>query len=522
MNSHSEVKTIVLPTGSTLTTVTALPEQPVFTKQRRLSNLSSPTESGRDLDEMLGHVVEPEAVLKDEHFEVVSEKRRRWLSRAGRLVSVFFAIGCGVTAAAALATLVSGPLFFVLAAVLGLSTTYANFRMTNHDVSNIFVGGIKGIFQKKIVVETEGDVESADRTAPYLSIPRMLLLGGGVLLSLSFGMVFGALTYGSTVGLVTAFSFLGAISVALPPLGIVLGALTFICLSCLMIKAFSDLVKTENLREKIKNKIINIFPQPQENQSRAVLYAKRALVGLAAFTLVAGTLGLIIWGQISTLMNCAREFGKILTSISSASAMVVNVVSNVIGVGFALVAQIPFILKTSVQPIFKLFTRKTDAANEPAFETTLGEKARSVLLVVTSALSAAATGAIALTGKSINILPLLAGAGAFLNNFLGSVVNAVLSQPLPAQPKQAADPVVETDENVEGGSTSKMITTLNEHSKQDKTQEQFANSFVFQRTPKVNGLSFPSPSNASPEHRTAANDVAVTNIEGKPCRSLSM
>jgi hypothetical protein len=506
MNSGTDVPTIVLPE--------VLPEQGTFKSRHRRSqsNMSSPTEAGRDLDDLLGHRIVVEEVLTDPHFEVVSihkEKKQRWLDHAGRGVSFFFAIGCGVTAAAALATLVSGPLFFVLAGILCLSTTYANYRMTNHDVSNIFVGGIKGIFQKRVVVETEGDAESADNSAPYLSPSRMLVLGGGVVLSLSFGMVFGALTYGSTIGLASAFGFLGAISVALPPIGIVLGALTFICLSCLMIKAFSDLVKTEYMKEKIKNKIINIFPQPKPNQSREVLYLKRALVGLAAFTLVAGTLGLIIWGQISTLMNCAREFGKILTNISSASSAVVNIVSNVIGVGCALVAQIPFILKTSVQPIFKLFTRKTPGVDETPFESTLGEKAKSVLLVVTSAFSAAATGAIALAGKTIAILPLLAGAGAFLNNFLGSVVNAVISQPLPAPPKKEVNLTIDT--NKQAGSTREINDTLAETEQQAK----FNQYFVFERSPLSatfyeNYFNLKSPPNATATPAAAAaNDATV-------------
>jgi hypothetical protein len=459
-----------------------LPEPPsIHRMPRTFSNLDSTSDAGRDLTILIGDKIVVEEVLVDKHFEVVSihkKKKQRWLDYSGRGVAFFFAVGCGVTAAAALATLVSGPLFYVLAGVLCLSTTYANYRMTNHDVSNIFVGGIKGIFQKKIVVETEGDVESADKKTGYLSPAKMLLLGGGVVLSLSFGMVFGALTYGSTLGLVAAFGFLGAVSAALPPIGIVLGALTFICLSCLMIKAFSDLVKTENLKDKVKTKIVNMFsrdPIRDAGKSSTRFFIERALVGLSALTLVAGTLGLIIWGQISTLMNCAREFGKILTTVTHASMGVVNLVSNIIGVGCALVAQIPFILKTSVQPIIKLFSR-SNAADEPPLETTLSEKAKSVLLVVTSALSAAATGAIALAGKSLNVLAVLAGAGAFLNNFLGSVVNAVISQPLPAGPEKVPQLSIDTKKETAGFSGS--TATINFQLQHDK-------KFVFDRSPKM-------------------------------------
>jgi hypothetical protein len=409
----------------------------------------------------VGERPDAEALIADPHNIVVDfKKKSRWRNIFGKWTSLIYSLGCGVTAAAALATLVTGPLFFILAALLGLSTTYANYRMTNHDVSNIFEGGVKGLFKKKVLIETEGNVESSDKDAgPYLPPKRILMLSGGIILSLAFGTVFGALTYSATLAMVGAFTFLGAISVALPPVGIVLGLVTFICLSSLMIKAFSDLVKTENLKEKIKKVFTDLFYWNEERdtgKSRARFLSEKVLMGVAMTALVVGTLGLIFWGQYNTLSNCASAFSTIVAGLIHAPMAAINILSTIVGCGCALAAQIPFILKYTFHPILHLFSYKNkNAPAELKHDTResnvdvednenwyvkikkLSAKIPTGLLVVAAAFSAAASGVIAIAGQALNIMPVLAALGAFINGFLSNVVNALISAPVHPHPHAA-------------------------------------------------------------------------------------
>jgi hypothetical protein len=305
--------------------------------------------------------------------------------------------------------------------------------MTSNDVANIFVGGLKGLFQQKTVIETTLDVEDDEREIPMLPRKKAWMLWGGIFLSLSFGAVFGALTYGYTFTMVSAFPFLVSVSFLLPPLGILLGVLTFISLSSLMTKAFSDLIKTENLKEKIKQTFKDIFyrdPERDKNKSDFEFYLSRIVVGIVFGTLVVGTLSLIIAGQIAMLGNCALEFGKILTSITGIASPAITIISNIIGCGFALAAQIPFILKTSMTPIIKLFSKKDPSIVKAPAATTLREKLESIALYTAATLSAGATATIPLVGQTLGFAAFVSSLGAFLNSFLGGVVNATLSEPV--------------------------------------------------------------------------------------------
>jgi hypothetical protein len=391
------------------------------------------------------------------------EKKSPFRHVAGKVVSAFFSVGCGVTAAAALSTLVAGPAFFVLAGILCVATTYANYKMTSNDVANIFVGGIKGLFQKNIVISTELNVAADKPPAQYLSLRKRIMLLGGSTLSLSFGTVFGALTYGSTLALVVAFTVLAGASFLLPPLGIILGVATFLTLSCLMVKAFSDLIKTENLKGKIKDMFTNMFSSEKDRaagKSENYILAKKIALATGLVTLVGLTLGLIFLGQISTLGNCAREFGKILGAVTHASGAVVDVISKIVGLGFALLAQVPFILKTSMTPIMHLFSNKEvpeisvpasphSETESPApswsekfqhFPAAMKKALPTAALYIAATLSAAATSTIALAGKALGLTAILSGIGAFLNSFLGSVVNATLSAPVEAKDVVAITP----------------------------------------------------------------------------------
>jgi hypothetical protein len=208
-----------------------------------------------------------------------------------------------------------------------------------------------------------------------------------------------------------------------------------------MIKAFSDLIKTEDLAGKIKKTFTDVFYRNEERdagKTRGRFLLERTLVGVTAAVLVAVPLTLIFWGVSNTLMNSAVAFGQILNSMTALPLATINIISNVIACGFGLAAQVPFILKTSLTPIIKLFTPSEKKSGE-ATPTTVREKIRSGFLLVAATICALADGVVALSGKPIGIFSILAGIGASLNSFFAGVVNASLSQPVPA----AAVPVVE-------------------------------------------------------------------------------
>lgn len=377
---------------------------------------------------------------------VTTPKTHKWWRRFGKSSSIIFAISCGINTAAALSSLLAGPVFWAVAAVLCVLTTYANYRMTHHDVSNTFADGILKLFKKKKSAIKAGESE-------YLSWKKIFFIAGGIVLSVIFGAVFGALTFNSTIMLVVAFPILASISVALPPIGIVLGVFTFLTMATLMTKAFSQLAQTENLPEKIKKIAVSLFFWDEERDKDKSI-ARVVCERIAACTLMAAmsviTLGLIGLGQYYTLKNCAVGFSAILNGFNLISPNVVNIISITLAQGCALAAQIPFILKTGLGPIVKLFSPKPkDDPSIPYVEITPPKsfgyfKIKTTLLVVASGFSAVASGAIALAGNALNVVPILASIGAFLNTFLGSVVNALVSQHDTSQTGQAIKYVAKT------------------------------------------------------------------------------
>ena len=377
-------------------------------------------------------------------------------AKLGRIIALIFAIGTGVTAAAALAALTSGIPFILLASTLCVATTYANYQMTKNDVANVLEGGLKGLFSTD---EEDAEGNNVKKLIPWR---KRIMLGIGILFSLTFGGALGALTFGSALALSTAFPVLAAVSFLLPPLGVLLGFVTFICLTSLMVKAFSDLAKTENLPQKIKDGFVELFsrhPVRDAGKSTLRFVCERVAVGVMAASLIVLTLGLIAWGKINTLMSCARAFNDILLKIPHASAAATAVVSTVLVNFCALIAQIPFMLKTGLTPILMLFKappskqEQEDMADVPPMPMPSSKKWSIAGLFLASALSSAAMAAIAMAGKVLNALTLLGGFGAFLDGFTSSSVNAILS----SKEKVVVTKKIETPS---GGSTVKIKLTL--------------------------------------------------------------
>jgi hypothetical protein len=419
----------------------------MISERRHSMSDNKNNEVGRDIINLYPGPQDVDEIIDDTTKIIVNlEDESGWDYWLGKMVSGIFSIGTGVTAAAMLSTLgLSTPLFLTLAGVLFLGSAYRNYRMTNRDVSTLFAGGVKGLFLKKKIVDTEAKIDISDQKTEYLSYPKMFMLGCGIVLSAAFGSVIGALTFVSTLNLAVAFPVLASVAVGLTPIGIILGSLTFICLSCLMIKAFSEIIK-DDVVKNIKDTWNDIFGRQTEGRDKgksdARFYLERTIVGITAALLVAVPLTLIFWGVTNTLMNSAVAFGQILNTVTALPLATINLISNVIACGFGLAAQVPFILRTSLTPILKLFTSKK--TSEDAKPTSTREKISNGVLLVAATICAIADGVVALSGKPIGIYSILAGIGAGLNSFFAGVVNATLNKRVPAA-AIPADATVEKD-----------------------------------------------------------------------------
>jgi hypothetical protein len=372
------------------------------------------------------------AVIESTPAEGPAVPERNWRKRFGKFISLKFALSCGINTAAALATLVGGPVFYVLAGVLCICTTYANYRMGANDLSNTFREGFSALFRKNKPKDENGVEIDDGKPADYLSRRRRIFVGVGIFLSTGLGLMFAALTFQSTIGLVAAFSFLGAVSVALPPLGIVLGIFTFAYMAIVMSRAFSQIAKTENITQKIidigKSLVYRQSPR-DDGKSEARFIAERVIANTVLAILAGGVISLIVIGQIFTLGACASGFATVLGHMNAASLSLstLDTISRVVAFSFGLASQIPFILKTSFNPIIRLFTpSKVDPA-VLEHKTTWAVKLQTFALTIASGVSAFASAAIALKGQPLQLFPVSGGVGAFLNTFLGNVVNALIS-----------------------------------------------------------------------------------------------
>ncbi|MDR3478284.1 MAG: hypothetical protein P4M14_09670 [Gammaproteobacteria bacterium] len=378
-------------------------------------------------------------------------------NKFGSYSAIVFAFGCGITTVAALALLMTGPLFFVAAAILGTSTTVANWRMSRYDLPEIFNGGVKYLFHNKVKVNVNGVDQFV---AEPISLGRKIALGFGITCSIAFGAAIAILTYSATMALPASFPILAAASAFLPPVGIALAAVTLISLSVIMIKSMSDLAKSKSLVQSLKNAFNNIFHIDPVKDKGFVGHAKRIATWALLGVLSAGALTLTFLGAVFTLKSCMAGLNSALR-ISSAA---LNVVSTVVVRGLALVAQIPFTLITTLNPILQLFYRwpekQVAVANngnaeleqaplvvaidevdpdEPvivkssAFTTFLGAMA--------SIINAVGNGLIALNGQKFDITTAVGvgTTGAIANSFASTFGNTI-STDIPA-PVGAAAPV---------------------------------------------------------------------------------
>jgi hypothetical protein len=256
-----------------------------------------------------------------------------------------------------------------------------------------------------------------DENGKPLSIWKKLAMGIALTLSLSVGATFGALTYGSTFTLTTAFTFLAAAAPIFPYVAAVLAGVTLICMTALMIKDISDLIKKTDVIGECKNflkNLVSLDPELPQNKGKSpgrILAERIATVAMTAVFLPLACLGLYM-----TMNACAPGVKAILLDkIPSLSATVADNVAKVVSLGLAFVGQIPFGIQTAFQTIAKIFSPKAKefVPASQAAETTLAKTWKGIKLL-SVAINAIGNGLISMmgaVGSLFRALALVSGTG---------------------------------------------------------------------------------------------------------------
>jgi hypothetical protein len=370
----------------------------------------------------------------------VEPQLSKWYRRIGKGIALIFGLGTGVTAVAAL---LSGGIFIIPALVLGSFSAFANYRMTNGDVTIVLEEGIDGLFKKPKMEMVSPNLENSE-VSPYISKKKQLLLKIGIFLSVMFGMTMAALTYVAALQLVV-FPIVASVAFILPGFGILLATLTFICQTALMSKGFSDLLKIDNPWQKIKDTCHEMFGPNAERdrgKSKFRITVERSVRAVLATTFLLSTIALVMLGIANTLATCAKGFIDILLTIPNVSPAIATGMSFVIAQVFSMVAQIPFVLKVTSRPIIWLFSPGKAGSSDSAEQKPL-DKFKildTAFLLIACFLNSACMSAIAMEGKVIDTFILIGGFGAFLNGFISSTVNALISSVEEEEIEQATMP----------------------------------------------------------------------------------
>lgn len=276
---------------------------------------------------------------------------RTFRQHLGFYFSISFAICCGVIAAAAATSVVGGsvlaPLVYLL---LFVSGTYANFKMSYIDLPKILSQGISGLFK--------------DKDGRFLSLPRLLLLAPLLVMSTLFGFYVSALSWGLTL------SLLGT-AIGIQLFAGFIGVVTFVCLAAILVNASSGMVKTPDIISSIQEKLAFLTKRmpADEGKSSQRFFVERLLAGIVFTVLTAATLGIMLWGQFTFILNCTARVNDLLKPLFDTFPNALNTLSwfgntlsfdklTSIGGFLAYAGQTPFVAKTALVPLLNAASRE--------------------------------------------------------------------------------------------------------------------------------------------------------------------
>ncbi|MEO8402675.1 MAG: hypothetical protein ABI597_12960 [Gammaproteobacteria bacterium] len=349
--------------------------------------------------------------------------KRKVITAIGKGVAGIFSFSCGVTNANALIVsgLLTGGASYICAVILFIAVVLVNYKIFEKAVPKVLIG----MFDKNPNPQSPS---TSDDNFP-LSPLRKAALFFGFILAISAGATLGALSYSSMFSFLVTISFFSAISIAFPPLSIILGIATFACVGSLMYDAIDGMVSTPNLIKSCIDflyDLVNIDPALPRNENKSTfrIVAERA----ATLLITAIALPLAVIGLFMTMNACAPGLGKILMSIPNAIPNVVDIVCKSICYGFALLAQTPFVIRTAfltAASFFKNPSSQNTAIKEDAIDkpNPIGKCIKNIIFQIARVLSSIGNGLVAMMGANDLSSSILAGGGGAFNTFSAAVAD---------------------------------------------------------------------------------------------------
>ncbi|MEO8400684.1 MAG: hypothetical protein ABI597_02660 [Gammaproteobacteria bacterium] len=357
---------------------------------------------------------------------VIGSRKKKIITSIGKCLAGIFSFSCGVTNANALVVsgLLTGGASYICAAILFLAVILVNYKIFKSAVPKILIS----MFGEK----NSQNASTSHDNLPLSPIKKTALFFGSIL-SISAGATLGALAYSSIFSFLGTISFFSALSVAFPPLGIILGIITFVCISSLMFDAIDEMLRTTDFIRSCKNflyNLIDIDPELPRHKNKSTFRIVTERIATLCITVV--SLPLALTGLFMTMSACAPGLGKLLMNIPNAIPDVVDVACKVICYGLALLAQAPFVIRTAFLTVASIFN---SSPREPSMN---GDKMdnpnrltsciKNIVFQIARALSAVGNGLVAMMGASNMTTTVLAGGGGAFNTFSAAVADSAVKE----------------------------------------------------------------------------------------------
>lgn len=275
--------------------------------------------------------------------------RQAGLGVAGKVLAAIVAFASGLmTAVAMLGVLGMGPVGWIVAGVILVAGTAVNWNAFKVFTPRLLAAIAGGDSPLQGLLEFTNEYGERQRLSPA----RMVALAVSFLFSLSVGVTWGALSYGSIVGLsalgtqVAALSFLATATAAaiLPPVAIVLVIATSIVLTFVMFRAFASMLRTESIKDMFSqpleavNKVFLKEAEANRNKTDRRLQIERyitlAVLGVIGFV---GFVGLVLFSY-----TCSLSVADLLTGMLGVAPNIATGVGYFIGV-VSFIGQLAFI-----------------------------------------------------------------------------------------------------------------------------------------------------------------------------------
>lgn len=363
-----------------------------------------------------------------------------FLAGFGYFCSAFIAVGSGVSTAGAFITLnlVTGGLASVGAALLFAAGTAVNWWIFKRYVSPVLIDLLG---REKFLIDEDGQP---------LSIWKKIAMGVALALSVSVGATFGALTYGSTFTLSTAFTFLAVAAPVFPYVAAALAGVTLICMTALMIKDISDLIKKKDVIGECKKFLKNLVStDPELPQNKGKSHGRILAERIATIVMTAAFLPLACFGLYMTMNACAPGVKQILIDkIPGISATAADAIAGVVSLGLAFIGQIPFGIQAAFQTIAKIFSPKAHDFVPASQQESMAAKAWKGIKLLGVGINAVGNGLISMMGAFGSLLRGLALASGTGNSAFAGVPAVLGSDPAKAKlPMRSMDDLFALNKN---------------------------------------------------------------------------